>query len=230
MSACARGCTQHNQHTPTCLCTPECPDHPNHCRGCQPRPTTTGHYCQKCADQFRDALHAIPELVTLVAQNPGGRLHHKQTPSDTSRRPTKVDQQSPSPAWDTADEVILWAAAWAWILSGRPGYDPIRYSNAGLPIRELTRAITHISNRLTQALTDDYHTAIWEETTTLHRQLIYATGTDRLEHRIKAPCPSCNQRSLIRMDGANQVECRNRDCARIWTEDQYATLAHVATS
>jgi len=227
MSDCARGCVTLD-HITTCLCTNQCPDRAHaHCSGCLPRQAVVGHYCQRCADKFRDALRTIPELVLYVAN---GRTIRKQTAGDTSRRITKVDQQSPSPAWDTSDEVILWAASWAWVVAGRPGYDPVRYSNAGLPIRELTSSISHLTNRLTQALSDDYHAELYDETITLHRRLIYTTGRDELTHRLKEPCPSCDHRTLIREDGADWVECRNKDCRRRWREDEYATLAHVAAS
>lgn len=229
MTDCARGCTT-RLHLTSCLCTSECPDHPGHCKGCLPRTADVGHYCQRCADRFRDALYELPELVVLVAQSPGGKLIHRQSAGDTSRRPTKVDQQSPSPAWDTADEVIQWAASWAWVVAGRPGYDPSRYTRAGIPVRELTRSISNITNRLTQALSDDYHAELYDEATTLHKRLTLATGQDRLVHRLKEPCPTCEHRTLVRDDGAGQVECRNRDCRRIWTEDQYANLSHVAAS
>jgi len=238
--ACVRGCTTRN-HTDDCLTSTWCPDHTLACRGCQPRPhnpcrgcvpseTKVGHYCQECADKFRTNLRDIPHLVTQVAQLPGGRIAHKQSAGDQTRRTTQVDQTSPSPAWDTADEVIRWAQAWAFIVSGRREYDPIRYDIAGLPVADLTSAVAHISNRLTQALTEDYHAALFEETTNLHRRLVMATGTDELTHRIKEPCPSCNQRTLIRDDGADKVECRNRRCKRRWAEHEYANLAHVAAS
>jgi len=227
MSDCARGCTSLD-HITTCLCTNQCPDRAHaHCSGCLPLQAVVGHYCQRCADKFRDALYAVPDLVVHVAN---GRIITKQTAGDASRRPTKVAQKSPSPKWDTADEVILWAASWAWVVAGRPGYDPVRYSNAGLPVRELTSSISHLTNRLTQALSDDYHAELYDETITLHRRLIYTTGRDELTHRLKEPCPSCDHRTLIREDGADWVECRNKDCRRRWREDEYATLAHVAAS
>lgn len=228
ISDCARGCILHNnRHQPGCYCTRKCSDYQDHdhCYGCQP---DVGHYCQKCADQFRDSLRSIPQLVTQVAQQP--RLITKQSTGDTSRRSTKVDQQSPSPAWDLADEIIQWAQAWAWVVAGRPGYDPVRVDNAGIPVREISACITHISNRLTQALTESYHMDIWDETTEYARRLELVTGLDRLTHRLKEPCPSCGLRTLTREDGADHVRCANRTCGRTWTEGEYDNLAHVAAS
>jgi len=160
----------------------------------------------------------------------GPHVVTKKATGDTSRRATKVDQMSPSPAWDLADEVILWAAGWAWVVAGRRGYDPIRYDMAGLPVRDLTTAISHITNRLTQALTDDYHADLFAEALGNHNRLVHATGSDRLEHRLNKPCPSCDQRTLVRDDGAGQIECRNRSCARVWTEDQYGNFVYVVAS
>lgn len=228
MSDCVKGCVTLD-HVTACLCTNQCPPRAhNHCSGCFPREAVVGHYCQKCADKFRDALQAIPDLVTHLAQSP--KMVTKKKTGDTSRRATKVDQMSQSPAWDFADEVILWAASWAYIVAGGPGYDPIPYNVAGLPMRDLTRSISHISNRLTQALNEDYHAELYDETLTFNKRLVFATGVDRLEHRLNARCPTCDHRTLVRDDGARQVVCRNRNCNRAWDESEYANLAHVVAS
>ena len=228
MSDCARGCVTLD-HITTCLCTNQCPARAHaHCSGCLPRPADVGHYCQRCADKFRDALYEIPDLITHLAQSP--RMVTKKTTGDVSRRATKVDQMSQSPAWDFADEVILWAASWAYIVAGSPQYDTSRYSVAGIPIRELTRSVRHITSRLTQALSADYHAELYDETLTFNKRLTFATGVDRLEHRLKGRCPTCDQRTLVRDDGAGKVICRNRDCTRTWDESEYRTLAHVVAS
>ena len=228
MSDCAKGCTTLD-HVTDCLCTNQCPDRAHaHCSGCLPRAAVVGHYCQRCADKFRDALYEIPDLVTQLAQHP--RMVTKKATGDGWRRATKVDQMSQSPAWDFADEVIMWAASWAYVVASGPGYDPTTYNIAGLPMRDLTRSISHITNRLTQALSDDYHADLYDETLTFNKRLTFATGVDRLEHRLKDRCPTCNHRTLVRDDGAGQVVCRNKDCARTWDESEYPTLAHVAAS
>ena len=229
MSDCARGCTSLD-HITACLCTNQCPTRAhNHCTGCLPRAAIIGHYCQKCADKFRDALYEIPDLVTQLAQHP--KMVTKKTSGDTSRRATKVDQMSPSPAWDFADEVILWAASWAYIIAAGPGYDPSTYHPVtGLPMRNLTRSISHITNRLTQALTEDYHADLYEETLTFNKKLTFATGMDRLEHRLKDRCPTCDQRTLVRDNGQSFVKCRNRSCGAIWGESEYKRLALVIAS
>jgi len=229
MSDCAKGCITLD-HITTCLCTNQCPDRAHaHCSGCLPRPAVVGHYCQKCADKFRDALYEIPELVIQLAQSP--RMVTKKATGDTSRRPTKVDQMSQSPAWDFADEVILWAQSWAFIVAAGPGYDPIPcHPITGLPLRDLTRSISHISNRLTQALTEDYHAELYDETLTFNKRLTFATGMDRLEHRLKDRCPTCDHRSLVRDDGKSFVKCRNRNCGATWDESEYGRLALVIAS
>lgn len=233
MTDCTRGCLLTNQHIPDCTCTHECPDHPGHCEGCLPKPATVGHYCDRCAGKFRDALTAIPELAALTAGMPGGRLVTKAGDIHTAdRKPTKVDQLSLSPAWDEADDAITWAYKWALLVADLNGdTGPFKYAINGLPaVRYVTTHITYLTNRLTQLLTDDYHEEIYTEALGLRRRLELATGTDRLEHRIKDRCPTCDQRTLAREDGASKVVCRNRDCNRVWNEDEYQRLAHVAAS
>lgn len=235
MTDCTRGCLLTGQHIPDCTCTNECPDHHDHCEGCLPKPAVVGRYCQRCADKFRDALTAIPDLAATTAHMPGGRLVTKAGDIHTAdRKPTKVDQLSLSPAWDEADDAITWAYKWALLVADLNGdAGPFTYTTAGLPavnLATITTHITYLANRLTQLLTDDYHDEIYTDTLNLRRRLQHATGTDRLEHRIKERCPSCNQRTLTREDGASKVVCRNNDCNRVWHEHEYQRLAHVAAS
>jgi hypothetical protein len=212
MSDCVRGCTTRGEHVTDCLCTNDCPPHTNHCEGCFPREADVGHYCQRCADRFRDALDAIPELVTQIAQRP--KIISKPT-SVKGPSATTVNQPSPSPAWDLADEVINWASDWAWIIAGRPTFDPIHYNNAGLPMRNLTPAITCIRIRLTQALSDD-DPQLYDEATAYHRRLVNAAGADMVR-RIKTPCPRCAQRTIVIVIRGGQAECRNTYCLEMWT-------------
>lgn len=233
MTSCARGCTTHGQHDPAtnCTCTTECPDHDGHCSGCLPRPTNVGHYCQPCANKLRDALNAIPDLAVNIANLPGGKLISKATPGDPGRRATKVDQQSPSPAWDTTEEVIQWAHAWATVIADETHQaGPFRYNTAGIPMRNLSGSISFMLNRLTQILAADYHADIYNETLSFRKRLMHASGTDRATTRLNTRCPDCNQRTLTREDGSDDVTCANRDCGRIWRDGEHGWLAHLATA
>lgn len=232
MTDCARGCLAYGRHVPRCIHTNECPDDcPTHCDGCEPKPADVGNYCQKCADKLRAALTEIPGLTFYLEALPQGRLVTKKADGDHTRHATRVDQISPSPAFDELDEVWSWAYGWAVSLADDLHHvGPMRYRLDGIPDTSL--AYTHVKYLLgnfTAVLSADWHEPFYEETLALRWRLERITGQDKLNHKIKAPCPSCDRRTLGREDGAAKVVCRNPDCSRVWTEDEYARLAVVAS-
>ncbi|MGZ6852487.1 MAG: hypothetical protein ACXVGC_00230 [Mycobacteriaceae bacterium] len=227
---CIRGCTTHGKHIPSCVCTPECGEHKDHCNGCMPTPAAVGELCQHCLDRTRSALRAIPELAVHAASRSDGHLSPQHTETDSTRHGTHAHAPSPSAAWDTAEEVIQWAYLTARACADDQHHrGPFRYRSDGVPARNLTQLITYIVNHLDWYATD-IPVEIHDEATTWRRSLTRLTGMDRLTHRIKTPCPTCNQRTLIREDGSDRVECRNRDCGRIWREGEFDWMAHVAVS
>lgn len=233
MTDCARGCLIRNKHIPGCDHTHECPhDCPNHCDGCSPKPAETGNYCWRCTNTFRANLTELPDLIDAAAAMPAGRLMTRAKDHHTSdRRPTKVDQMSPSPAHDAADEATTWTYQWALTLADHLHHKgPFTYQRNGIPKMNHRTFVAYLLGNIDTVLTAYWSGDIWDETRTLHRRLTQATGRDQLTHRIKDPCPSCDHRTLQREDGASKVICRNRDCNRVWTETEYARLAVVAAS
>lgn len=230
MTPCAREHTIHGQHQPACTCTHECPEHRDHCKGCAPALATVGLLCSRCYDRTRTALTALPELAVHAASRTDGKLSPLRLDTDSTRRGTLAHAPSPSPAWDTAEELVQWA-----YLTARACADdnhhvgPFRYLTNGVPARNLTQLITYITANLPWYAVD-IPKDIYDEATGWERTLTRLTGLDRLVHRIKTPCPSCNQRTLIREDGSDRVNCRNRDCGRIWREGEFDWMAHVAVS
>jgi predicted DNA-binding transcriptional regulator AlpA len=163
MTTCATGCTHRGLHQDGCTCTDECTTHElnskNHCTGCLPRAAVIGEFCQRCADRFRDALEQIPTLVQRVATEGLTRGEHQDRRSTTNTVPTA------SPHWDTADEITMWASAWAYALSRWLGSrDPIPCNIAGIPTADITTSCTYLTNHLTQALEADFATDLWNET------------------------------------------------------------------
>lgn len=230
MTPCARNCTHLNLHTPPCTCTNECPEHGGHCKGCLPINAETGELCTRCTERTRNALNAIPELAALAAARTDGRLSPLNSDTDATRRGTQAHAPSPSPAWDAAEEVVQWAHLTALACADENRHvGPFRYRLDGVPAKNLTALIGYIVNNLAWYATD-IPTDIYDEATGYQRTLERLTGQDRLVHRIKVPCPSCNRRTLIREDGSDRVNCRNRDCGRIWREGEFDWMAHVAVS
>lgn len=218
---CVRGCTLNAQHAPPC--------DRDDCGGCLPRPADIGHLCQHCYDTTRDHLTAIPELAVHAAARIDGRLNIPAPPSSEITRPG-IHHASPSPAWDTADETIWWAHAWAEATADNLHHTgPFTYLRSGLPARGLTASIGYLVAQLERIVADEWAaTDLPREARQHRRRLERASGRDTLTHRLREPCPSCNHRTLIREDGADSVTCRNRDCGRIWREGEYDWLAHTA--
>jgi hypothetical protein len=220
----------HNQHIPSCTCTHECPEHSGHCEGCLPKPPDTGQFCRRCADKLRDALTELPDLAAAAAAMPGGRLAQPPTAGDPTRRATKVDQHSPSPAWDTADETHWWTHSWATMLADELHDDgPFRFRLNGVPYPSADLAVRYLKSRFTELCGTYFADDLYGEALTLRNQLVRVTASDGADQRIPTPCPRCNHRTLIRPNGQENVICRNQDCAAVWYSNELDHLAKVVT-
>lgn len=61
----------------------------------------------------------------------------------------------------------------------------------------------------------------------LHQRVRQVTGRTVLVHRLTPCCPYCDQPTLIRRNGADQVECENPDCAKKIREKHYDWFVEV---
>ena len=228
--ACARNHTIHGHHNPDCTCTHECGDHLNHCKGCLPATATIGGLCTRCYDETRDALNSIPELVALVARRTDGKLSLLRQETDATRRSTLAHAPSPSPAWDAAEEMCQWMLFLALACADENHHrGPFIYRRDGVPARNLTTLTRYVVANLPWYAAD-IPVDIYAEATGYAKNLERMSGTDHLIHRVKAPCPTCDRRTLVREDGSGEVQCKNRACGRIWREGEFDWMAHVAVS
>ena len=64
----------------------------------------------------------------------------------------------------------------------------------------------------------------------LHDETRAALGRTKLVHELPAPCPDidCGRMTLVRENGASQVDCES--CGRVWTEDDYRRLTLILTA
>lgn len=233
MSDCARGCLLHQQHTPDCLCHHDCPEHDHHCEGCLPREAEIGHYCQKCAFKLRDTIDALPPLINGLYRMPGGQLAppDRVNNGDPTRRATKVDQISPSPAHDAADEGAWWLHRWALALADTLNdRGPFEYHPNGVPVPNTRTEARYLTSRLADLCAQPYANDLNDEARALHHTLTRITGTDEADQRIPTPCPECGRRTLMRPNGEDHVVCRNQRCRIVWYSGEYGMLARVANS
>jgi len=221
MSDCERGCLLYGQHAP---------DGENHddCDGCLPRPAEIGHYCQRCAFKLRDDINAIPPLITGMYLMPGGQPAPPDRPNtgDPTRRATKVDQISPSPAHDIADEAARWLHSWALALADSIAErGPFEYDRAGIPVPNPNTEARYLTSRLAQLCAHPAINNLTDEARSLVHQLTRTTGSDQADQRIPTPCPNCERRTLIRPNGEDYIQCRNTKCGHAWSPDHLGLLA-----
>ena len=227
MTDCARGCLLYGLHTPNC-------EDPDQCDGCLPRQAEIGHYCQKCAFNLRDTIASLPDLINIIQQMPGGALAQPDRPNtgDPTRRATKVDQMSPSPAHDTADEAARWLNSWAIDLADSLAErGPFDYDRRGIPVPNPHTEARYLTSRLDRLCAHPVVNEITDEARQYAHKLTRVAGLDRADQRIPTPCPNCGRRTLMRPNGEDHVACRNRECAHAWSSDQLGVLAReVAAS
>lgn len=228
MNDCTRGCLLYGQHHQSCLCTAECPDHEPHCEGCLPREAEVGHYCQRCAFQLRDTIDGLPPLIGTVRLMPGGALAQPDRPNtgDPTRRATKVDQISPSPALDAADEAARWLNGWAVAVADELAErGPFEYRNDGIPNPNPATEARYLTSRLPHLCSSAYAGDLHDEAKQLMHRLTLAAGADRADQRIPTPCPHCERRTLMRPNGEEHIQCRNPKCASVWQSSELGLLA-----
>ncbi|GAB3080928.1 hypothetical protein GCM10027053_51760 [Intrasporangium mesophilum] len=214
MNDCARGCLLVGVHVPL-------EDHPDgdahtvsECAGCAPKPAEVGGYCQRCAFGLRDAIAALPDLIATLYAMPAGRLAPADRKSgDVGRRSTVVDPPSPSPAHDAADEAARWIGAWALVVADERGeWGPFLYRRDGIPALHAEREARYLTNHLAHVCAAPYADDVYDEARQLRHRLTRATGADSGDRRLPTRCPECNQKTLVRPNGTEHIECRNRGC------------------
>lgn len=208
---CARGCLIADEHVPE----DGRAEHPEDCDGCAPRSAEVGRYCLRCALTLRDIIEALPGLIAALYAMPDGRLAPiDRKAGDTSRRATKVDQTSPSPTYDAADEAARWLNAWALAVADELGdAGPFIYRPDGIPSLVSRAEARYLTAHLAHVCAASYVLDLTAEARRLQYRLIRATGSDAGDRRLPTRCPVCAQRSLVRPNGTELIECRNRKCA-----------------
>ena len=183
-------------------------------------------WCRKDADRITSELRRLPALAAKVVARRDGRLLTGTDHGDRTRTSTRTGSPSPSPAFDVVDDLASWLEDTAAELAEgiRAPWGVGRGSRE--KVRQVPAVTTWLGRRVTallchDTLAVDAGRAILSWAARLER----AAGQDRLQHRLPLPCPACDLLTLVRDDGAAQVDCAA--CGRSWPESHYRHLVDV---
>lgn len=192
--------------------------------------------CQPCRTRLADHLAAIPDLAGQLSEalEPGTSHGQRVTGSREAPLPLRIDVLDlslpgarPAPVHDPHGDqggmLPVAARLDQWVRDWRDSLWP----DHRLPAPTVAGLADWLRHRLDVAC--DRHPAV-DEFADEMRQVVAdlrgVLGLRRLRHRLPAPCPDCDMRTLYRDDGADYVECGM--CHRLWTEAEYARLVIVA--
>jgi hypothetical protein len=183
------------------------------------RPWYGNPFCPRCQAKLRLRLAELDDLAAIVAREADG---HRGGP-DAERVSGSRATQSPSPAVDALDEMA--SALRGWEAAARGPYDtPPR---RGYLATEITTTVcwlvAHFDTLITnEDMAEDFAREIGE----WHRMLIRMTKAGSARHAKPMPCPRCGARSLEWEEGAEHIECCNRDwghkeCRKLMSLTEY---------
>ncbi|GGL27571.1 hypothetical protein H9L10_03620 [Phycicoccus endophyticus] len=176
-----------------------------------------------CTSSILTKLRDLPDLASALT--PGALntprdadIDHGSTSHGGAR--SLAHAPSPSPGWDTADEIIRWALHLEDYLRHRLE-DPAPPH----PYRTLAEAVAYLHRHGTALLATPDAARIGRDILDTHRRLERLVGQDRLTHRIPEPCPRCKRKGLRRRDGSELVRCIY--CPAVWDWEHLPHLARV---
>ena len=176
-----------------------------------------------CTTTILQRLYDLPALAAVLA--PGristprdADIDHGNTTHGGAR--SLAHAPSPSPAWDTADELIRWALRLEDTLRHRLDQPATPHA-----YRTLTEAVAYLRRNGETLLAGPGAARIGQDILDTHRRLERLVGHDRLVHRIQEPCPRCGRKGMRRKDGDELVSCRS--CNAVWDWDHFQLLSRA---
>lgn len=178
-------------------------------------------FCGRCTAAIRSALAELDDLAALrMSQLPGS----SQPADGPGRVGGTKGTPSPSPAMDDIDELTSWARDWEAVARG----DEPR-ARRGFLATELTTILAWLVQHLESLLlNEDVAADFGTEARKWHRELTSKTSSGTGLKHMKQRCPRCSLYTLWREDGAPYVVCRDEDCGRMLSLEDYAALSEAA--
>lgn len=182
-------------------------------------------WCRPCATSITTALGRIPDLLTEARSRTDGRLNTGRDVNDKVPAGKRTGSPTGSASFDLIDEVSSWLADQVDELAEHLGHTTRSHRATRERVGSLTASIRYLTNHATAWLCTPWAGDSGRQTHGWVVQLERATGMDRLRHRLKAPCPSCDRLALARDDGADLVQCGA--CDACWDVEAYDRLVRV---
>lgn len=203
-------------------------------------PTPAG-LCETCTQHVTQALRQLPmdyvELDTIMATT-GTFMSEMVVSSRELPIPIRVSIDTLQRA--ITHEAEAWVEPLAEQLGIRWDTQQARDSRPGHSLQRASRILAHSVPALLMLPEQTYRhhsepdlidrdgldgalELLW-----LHDLVRIVAGRNALTHRLPAPCPACGGLTLVRLNGADHVECER--CHDRWTEDDYRRLCLVLAS
>lgn len=172
-------------------------------------------WCLRCAATIRRELAELDDLAArLVRESEGLRAAGDASAPKVAG---SKDRSSPSPLLDLLDELESELRAYEDDLRGRPAT-----ARRGWLTSALTATIDWLCAHFDQAITHPaYAKDLGRDIRTWHRRLRGAGHAGMVRHRLKKPCPRCDQMSLQWEEGADHVQCVRPECGRLMSYADY---------
>jgi hypothetical protein len=176
-------------------------------------------FCARCTALIRHELKELDELACRRIAEADG---HRRAPGG-ERVGGSRGTPSPSAPADDVDELASMLRGWESVARGKDSTPPRR----GFLAREVTNCVDWLVAHFDEVIAAGYAPDFALEVRQWHKRLctVEKAGTGR--HHLPVPCPRCGEKSLETLDGAEFVECTNRNfgdhgghCGRLLSREE----------
>ena len=171
--------------------------------------------CPRCQSQARMELAELSDLGAILDAENSGLRHGPGSDRVSGSR----HAPSPSPAADDLDELCHALRGWQSVAMGEGDIPP----RTGFLMTELDTLTKRLSSIYFTRLVANADVAgdFAREIRQWHRRLTGQAKAGTGVHQKAVPCPRCGRYSLSWRDGDRHVACRNPDCARMLSLEEY---------